>query len=165
MIAPNPDDYFAEWNRREARGARKGSTNLWIYEKDTRQKKFSVTNEAGSKIQPYFDIPPASDPNLYILTVIGEYINLDEVRVWVTRSTIRELEHVIGSIDTDSISKLILDTTKKITSNKDALYLPSENVIPLVLKASAYAALTASLPGKSDEHCFQQLVHFLKQTK
>lgn len=162
MLAPDVNDYFAEWHTREPRGTRKGSTNLWIYERDTRQKKFSVTNEAGSKIQPYFDIPPASDKNLYLFTVIGEYIDTDYVRVWLTRATLRELESIIGYTDTDTISTAILETTKRLSETGPPTYDARGNVVPIVITASAYAALASAIPGASDEHCFQQLVDFLK---
>lgn len=162
MLAPNPDEYFAEWNIREPRGERKGSTNLWIYEKDTRQKRYSITNEAGSKIQPYFDVPPASDNNLYLFTVIGEYIDIDHVRVWVTRSTLRELESLIGSTETEAISQSIINATKRMSEVKSVEYVTKENVIPVIITASAYAALTSALPSSSDEHCFQQLADFLR---
>ena len=71
--APNADDYTAEWVE-SGGGSRKGSRNLWIYEKATGKKRFSVTTSAGAKIQPYFDVPPPNNPNLYIFTVIGEVI-------------------------------------------------------------------------------------------
>lgn len=57
MLAPDPADYFAEWHSRRSGGSRKSSTSLWIYEKDTGKKRYSVTTEAGAKIQPYFDVP------------------------------------------------------------------------------------------------------------
>lgn len=162
MLTPDPDDYFAEWNRREARGARKGSTNLWIYEKDTRQKRYSVTNEAGSKIQPYFDIPPASDKNLYLFTVIGEYINTDQVRVWLSRSTLRELESLIGQVSSESLSEAIINATKRISETRVSDYVNRDTIVPIVVTANAYTALTSSISGMSDEHCFQQLADLLR---
>jgi hypothetical protein len=65
MLAPNPDNYTAEWNITPAKGARKPSKSLWIYDKVTKQKRYSVTTSAGIKIQPYFDIPHPGDKNLY----------------------------------------------------------------------------------------------------
>lgn len=46
-------DYYAQWNETPARGARKGSKSLWIYHRETNQKRHSVTTSAGIKIQPY----------------------------------------------------------------------------------------------------------------
>ncbi|HRY14509.1 MAG TPA: hypothetical protein P5330_01380 [Candidatus Competibacteraceae bacterium] len=64
-LIPSVEDFIAEWHENEGKGARKASKSLWIYEKDTGQKKYSVTTSAGAKIQPYFDVPPASNPNVY----------------------------------------------------------------------------------------------------
>ncbi len=47
-IAPNPDDYTAEWHENPISGGRKPSKSLWIYERETRQKKYSVTTDAGA---------------------------------------------------------------------------------------------------------------------
>lgn len=96
MLAPDPADYFAEWRSRSSGGSRKSSTNLWIYEKDTGKKRYSVTTEAGAKIQPYFDVPPPNDPNLYLFTVIGEIIETGLVRVWIMEATAREASRRTG---------------------------------------------------------------------
>ena len=53
MVKPDSDVYYAEWNETAARGARKGSKSLWIYEKNSNKKRYSVTTSAGIKIQPY----------------------------------------------------------------------------------------------------------------
>jgi hypothetical protein len=56
MEEPNPDDYFAQFVDARHRG--KATRNLYIYEKSTNAKRYSVTMpEYGAKIQPYFDIP------------------------------------------------------------------------------------------------------------
>ena len=89
MTIPDPEGYYAEW-RDSGGGVRKASRNLWIYERATGRKRYSVTTAAGIKIQPYFDVPPPIDPNLYIWTVIGERIEGGLVRVWLTRRTARE---------------------------------------------------------------------------
>lgn len=36
MLPPDPSRYFAEWNTTPARGARKSSKSLWIYDKRTK---------------------------------------------------------------------------------------------------------------------------------
>jgi hypothetical protein len=58
---PDPEKHYAEWHERMG-GARKASRNLWIYEKGTGRKRYSVTTSAGGKIQPYFDVPPPNEP-------------------------------------------------------------------------------------------------------
>ena len=48
-----------------------------MYEKITKQKRYSVTTSAGIKIQPYFDVPPPNDQNLYYFRVQSEPIDTD----------------------------------------------------------------------------------------
>jgi hypothetical protein len=69
LEAPNPKGYYAEWNVTPPKGARKGSKSLWIFDRKTNKKRFSVTTTAGIKIQPYFDVPAPSDKNLYYFRV------------------------------------------------------------------------------------------------
>ncbi len=107
MTKPNPNDFFAKWNVTPARGARKESKSLWIYNKETGQKKYSVTTDAGAKIQPYFDVPTPDDINLYYFKVQGVYVDNGLVKVWLTRSTVKYLELLIGSLDTSELSKAI----------------------------------------------------------
>lgn len=162
MLAPDPADYTAEWVAHEGRSTRKGSTNLWVYERTTGYKRYSITNQAGAKIQPYFDVPPINDPNLYIFTVIGEYVDIDHVRVWLTSATARDLEAALGSLTTDVVSQAILDATKRIAQSDFVAYETAEAARPLVITARAYAALCSALPGVSDEHSLQQLAAFLR---
>ena len=39
LVAPQPDNYHAEWNETPPRGTRKGSKSLWIYEQGRQQEK------------------------------------------------------------------------------------------------------------------------------
>ena len=71
MEKPIPSDFFAHWNDTPAKGARKASRSLWIYDKATHNKVYSVTTTAGAKIQPYFQVPDPTDPNLYHFVVRG----------------------------------------------------------------------------------------------
>jgi len=82
MVAPNPKDFYAEWHD-SGGGARKASRNLWVFDKATGHKRYSITTSAGAKIQPYFDVPPPNDTNVYLFTVIGEVIGVGMVRVWL----------------------------------------------------------------------------------
>jgi hypothetical protein len=164
MLPPNPDDYTAKWVQRVSRGARKPSTNLWIFEKETGRKRYSVTTEAGAKIQPYFDIPPITDPNLCIFTVIGEVINTESVRVWVTESTRRELVGLIGDLDGDKLSNIVLKTAAAIAGMGKIVEAQQERAFALQISISAYQALQAALPGVNDEHSFQLLAQHLRET-
>jgi hypothetical protein len=162
MLAPDPDDYTAEWVKRASRGARKPSTNLWIYEKETRRKRYSVTTEAGAKIQPYFDVPPATDPNLYIFTVIGEVIQTGVVRVWITDATHRELNRLLGDTKPENLSRVIIDTVEAVKKLNILEEARQEKAHPVEITLSAYQALQTTLPGVSDEHCFQLLLQHVR---
>lgn len=162
MLAPNPDDYFAEWQKHSAGGSRKESTNLWIYEKETGRKRYSVTSEAGAKIQPYFDVPSPTDPNTYLFTVIGEVIDTGLVKVWITEATARELNRFLHTLDTATVSGAITEATAVISKMNKIEQAESEIAIPIVITEEAYKALQSALPGKSDEHSFQLLVQYLQ---
>ena len=95
LDAPDGELYTAEW-KDSGGGTRKASRNLWVYETATGRKRFSITTSAGAKIQPYFDVPPPTDPNLYHFTVQGEAREGGLIRVWVTQSTAAALRHVAG---------------------------------------------------------------------
>lgn len=163
MSEPDPSLYYAEWVERESgSGARKGSKNLWIYERDSGRKRYSVTTSAGAKIQPYFDIPPPNDPNLYIFTVIGEQLNLGEIRIWLTLSTKNDLLRVVGSLEEGAINKLILDTAKDVRVAEAHSVMIEEPGYQLHLTVNAYQALKTSFPGVSDEHSMRLLIEQLQ---
>lgn len=162
MKSPNADEYTAQWVE-SGGGSRKGSRNLWIYEKATGKKRFSVTTSAGAKIQPYFDVPLPNDPNLYIFTVIGEVITDGRIRCWVTRTTWHELEHILGRIDGQTVSNFIQQQLADLPVAEAGPVVIEEPAQPLEISAEAYSILTSRLPGVSDEHCFQLLIHFFKQ--
>lgn len=48
---PRPDDYWAEW-KESGGGTRKTSRNLWVYERETGRKRYSITTSAGAKFNP-----------------------------------------------------------------------------------------------------------------
>lgn len=162
MLVPNPDDYTAEWRQRSAGGTRKESTNLWIYEKDTGRKRYSVTTEAGAKIQPYFDVPSPTDPNVYLLTVIGEVIDTGLVKVWLTEATARELRRLLAALDTTTVSQAIIEVTSTISKMDSIEQAAAEVAIPIIITEEAYQALQSVMPGKSDEHSFQLFVQYLQ---
>ena len=164
MRAPNAGEYTAEWVE-SGGGSRKGSRNLWIYEKATGKKRFSVTTSAGAKIQPYFDVPPPNDPNHYIFTVIGEIIMDGRVRCWLTRTTWQDLEQVLGKVDSQTISKAIQQHLVKLPAAEAGPVVADEAAEPLEISTEAYALLTSRLPGMNDDHCFQLLIRLLRQQK
>jgi hypothetical protein len=163
MIEPDPSLYKAEWVERQAGGGiRKGSKNLWIFEKSTGRKRYSVTTSAGAKIQPYFDVPPPDDPNVYLFTVIGEQLAIGRIRVWLTAGTAKELERLVGSLDPDAVSEAILRTIEKVSGEEKGKITVEETGVSVTLREDAYRALVESFPGVSDEHCFRLLLEQLQ---
>jgi hypothetical protein len=165
MDAPNPANYFAEW-KDAASSVRKGSRNLWIYEKDSGRKRYSVTTSAGIKIQPYFDAPPPVDPNLYIFTVIGEQVDLGVVRIWLTPRTHLFLRRVTqGDLGIDELSRFVstslLDLRDRDADDKEPDPNPA-GAVPLLLRERAYLQLKTAFPGVNDDHCFQLFLDALE---
>lgn len=160
MLPPDPRKYFAEWSSTPARGARKSSKSLWIYERSTKQKRYSVTTSAGIKVQPYFDIPPPSDPNLYYFRVQSEPVDDDTVIIWVAASTARALERQLGQLNKDNVSttiiKLARDGVLKLLAVK-----PGEDLaVPISISLEAHRCLM-TLKGAGDEHRAQLLLKAL----
>ena len=161
MRAPNPRDYYAEWNVTAARGIRKSSKSLWIYEKRTNQKRYSVTTSAGIKIQPYFDVPPPGDPNLYFFRAQSETVDPDTILLWVASATARVLKQQLGSLDKQAVSNLIL----RVTSGDRRAVAPAPQdedlAVPIAVSAEAHRALVAAWEAVSDEHRVQLLLKAL----
>jgi len=161
MEAPDPELYYARWNSRSP-GGRLGSKNLWVYERSTDRKRYSVTTQAGGKIQPYFDVPSLNDPNLYVFMAQGEELSSGNVRVWMSNTTAAELRGAIGSrLDNASLSAAILIADVAML----ALDLKTEidHVIPMEVSQEAYARLITDFPGASDEMRFRALVTCVTQ--
>ncbi len=163
-LNPDPADYFAEWKESGGTGARKPSKNLWIYEKETGRKRYSVTTAAGAKIQPYFDVPPPNDPNLYVFRVQGEEIASGIVRIWVGASTARELEHLVGSLTPEKLMEVIASVAGEVEEGGGTGSVAREQAIPITLTSESYRVLVASFPGAvSDEHLAQLLLGRLRK--
>jgi hypothetical protein len=161
--APSPEDYTAQWNEQVGLGRRKGSKNLWIYERNSGKKRYSVTTSAGIKIQPYFDVPPPADPNVYLFTVIGERLEPGIVRVGITRRTAHALERTLGNLERQSLSRAILEAIDGIEDleSTEVQGEDYEELIFLTISEEAYIALCEAFPGVNDEHCFQLFVDLL----
>jgi hypothetical protein len=156
MKAPNPEDYTARWVG-SGGGARLASRNLWIYDRATNRKRFSVTTAAGAKIQPYFDVPLPDDPNLYLFTVIGEVILGGRIRCWVTRTTLEDLRSLLGKVDSETIGRAVQQHLAKL-SPAEAGPLVQDPAESIEISAETYELLTSRLPGVNDDHCFQLLI-------
>ena len=163
MLPPNPDDFYADWSERASgSGTRKRSKNIWVFEKETGKKRFSITNEAGPKIQPYFDVPPSTHPNLYLFTAQGEILADGMIRIWITRSTARFLEQALGSLDTDCVSEAIVAAAQEMPAEASAHGDEDQAAVSLVITAEAYSALNSAFSGVSDEHMVQLVVKHLQ---
>lgn len=156
MEKPDPNIYYAEWNITPARGSRKSSKSLWIYEKNTGKKKYSVTTTAGAKIQPYFDIPAPNDKHLYHFKVQGVLVDGGLVKVWLTRSTAKYLELLLGSLDTEILSNAIgiFDLKNHVTHKN--MPIAETLAVPVLIKEDAYTKLKTLFTSNSDEYMLQQ---------
>lgn len=166
MTVPNPDDYRAIWQDTPARGARKPSRSLWIFEKTgAKRKRYSVTTEAGGKIQPYFDVPPPDDENLYIWTVIGEVLVDKYVRAWITERTKRELTETFGSVEPESLSNEILRITEGGLNHTELreFMASEERAADVVVSSTAYEALCEAFDAANDELRFRALLVHTKR--
>jgi hypothetical protein len=157
MRKPIEGSYFAKWNVTPRRGSRKESRSLWIFEKASGKKKFSVTTTAGAKIQPYFDVPSPYDPNLYYFKVQGVLLDGNLVRVWLTRSTVKYLELLLGDLSCDALSAAILDADLIREPHKSSFATAQEIATPVTITVDAYNRLKSSFTPVSDEYLFQQL--------
>jgi hypothetical protein len=163
-LNPNRSDYFAEWKESGGTGARKPSKNLWIYEKETGRKRYSVTTAAGAKIQPYFDVPPPNDSNLYPFRVQGEEIASGVIRIWVGASTARELQQLVGSLTPEKLMEVIASVASEAEDGGAAAATSREQAIPIMLTSESYRLLVAAFPGAvSDEHLAQLLLERLRK--
>lgn len=163
MLEPNPDDYFAEW-RDSGGGSRKVSRNLWIFERESRQKRYSVTTTAGAKIQPYFDVPPPGDPNLYWFRAQGEELASGLIRIWVAASTARELARLVGELTPENVGLAISTVAADQANGEGTRTVMREEALPILLNLDSYILLATSCPGVSDEHMIQLLIDRLRRT-
>jgi hypothetical protein len=163
MVPPNLTRLEAKWVTRTSKGgSRKPSTNLWVFDRVTGAKRYSITTEAGAKIQPYFDVPPITDPNLCIFTVIGEVLNSGFVRVWLSDATARELSRLAGPLDPENLSKIVLETAGRVKEIGVLEEAKRESGSPFAVTMEAYSILKETFKGVSDEHSFQLLAEQLR---
>jgi hypothetical protein len=159
MRAPKVSKHRAEWVASgTGKGARKPSRNLWIYESATGRKRFSVTTDAGAKIQPYFDVPLPGDPNVYVFTVIGEYLDTGQVRIWLTEQTAEALRQQVGGLDALRVSGWLMDAAKHLRDQgaDPVHYLPE--VIPVLVEKAAYDLASAQVRALNDDHLIRSLL-------
>jgi len=163
MLKPRVSDYRAEWVTRESGRRRKGSTNLWVYERASGRKRYSVTTEAGAKIQPYFDVPSPDHPSLYLFRVQGEELPGGLVRVWATDATAEELGRLLGGTSPDELGAAVRQIATLLETGDASHLAPNALARPLLLRLTDYDALRGIAPDSvSDEHMLQSLVRHLR---
>lgn len=158
MTPPDPKDYYAVWNQTPARGSRKASKSLWVFEKATGTKRYSVTTSAGAKIQPYFDVPPPDDPNLAYFRVQSERAAFDTVVLWVTAGTAERLRTCLGSIEKDVVSQAALYASNSVGDTPLDAASEGLEAIPIRVSEEAFTAMVSAWDSVSDEHRVQQLI-------
>jgi hypothetical protein len=162
-IAPDPDGLTARWVDRPANGSRKPSRNLWIYDKVTLKKRYSVTTSAGIKIQPYFDVPQLADPNLYRFTVFGEALPSNDTRMWVTPRTANALREKVGSLESDAVTTFLDDATTQVedTAVESGTLAIDRAAVPVIIPQELYTRFVRRFPGFSDDDSIStMLAHF-----
>lgn len=162
-IAPDPNDYYAEWVD-SGGGRRKRSRNLWVFHNQSRAKRFSITTEAGAKIQPYFDVPPPNDPNLYYFVVQGEIVDGNSVRMWLTQNTADYLYRLLGSLDSERLSRTILEASSKASLDTQPVDPFGEVAVQILVSNDAYEALKRCFNGVNDEHMIQIFIRNINKS-
>lgn len=161
-VAPRSEDYYAEWNETPAKGVRKASRSLWIFERDTNKKRFSVTTSAGVKIQPYFDVPPPRDPHLYYFRVQSEVVSPEMIQIWVSASTAKGIRRILGDLDSERVSDAILHAAEFAS---DVEMNPSKDpglAEPIQITRQAFVIFQQAWEGVSDEHRAQLFLESLQ---
>lgn len=161
MLPPDPARYWAEWSITPARGSRKPSKSLWVYDRTSKQKRYSVTTSAGIKIQPYFDVPPPSDSNLYYFRVQSEQQDPDTVLLWVAGSTAHALKQQLGSLDRDTVSAAVSEVLAKGVIPSAATNPEEDLAVSIPIEAAVHTQLLAAWEAVSDEHRAQLLLKAL----
>ena len=160
LVAPSCENFFAEWHENASKGARKSSKNLWIYDRATGKKRYSVTTSAGVKIQPYFDVPPPSDENLYYFRAQSEPADAETVRLWISAATARALESRLGSLQRAVVSAAIVDAAGRAGDGGQVFGGQEELAVGVDISRQAHTCM-AAWNAVSDEHRARLLLQAL----
>lgn len=161
MLAPDPEQFEAEW-KPSGGGRRKASRNLWVYHKASGEKRYSITTDAGAKIQPYFHVPVPTDPNIYHWVVQGEPVGATQIRVWLSRQTAELLRMGIGSMDCNAISETIRSTDFSVLADTKVQDGFGTTAVEVLVEAEAYQVLCSSVRAVGDEHRFRLLAQVIR---
>ena len=161
MTKPDPAKYTAAWNDTPARGARKASKSLWIFNKQIGAKRYSVTTSAGIKIQPYFDVPPPGDPNLLYFRVQSEPLDDDTVVLWVSAATAERLKELLGSTDRQVVSDAVSRASRSSVPDTQADTVDASLAVPIQVSKEAFDILIEHWEAVNDDRRIQQLIQVL----
>ena len=161
MTKPDPANYSATWNETPPRGNRKPSKSLWIFDKQSGAKRYSVTTSAGIKIQPYFDVPSPGDPNLLYFIVQSESLDDDTVVLWVSAATAERLKGLLGSTDRQVVSDAVSRASRSSVRDTLADAADAGLAVPIQVSKEAFDILIEHWVAVSDEHRIQQLIKVL----
>ena len=161
MTKPIPSNYYAEWHETPAKGSRKASRSLWIFDARTNKKCYSVTTSAGIKIQGYFDVPRSNDPNLMYFCVQNEVVDDETIILWTASSTAKHLETLLGSLDKDVIAKAISRAAQSGTQPESESLFDHTAAIPIPITRRAYELLSETWDAVSDEDHIRLLIEAL----
>ncbi|NVO25721.1 hypothetical protein [Donghicola mangrovi] len=161
MIAPNSDDFYAEWSETGARGQRKSSKSLWVYEKRTGKKRYSVTTSAGIKIQPYFDVPSSADPNLVHFRVQSEPTDRNTTIMWVSGGTAEALKSRLGTLAPEVVESSILDSIERDEPNDEFGLDDVGAAIAIEIDSDVFERFAQHWDAVNDDHRLQLLMKFL----
>jgi hypothetical protein len=164
MLVPIAAHYYAEWNDSLARGSRKGSRSLWIFERATNKKRYSVTTSAGIKIQPYFDVPPPNDENVFYFRVQGEPAPDDPSTtfLWISANTAAALRARLGDLDKLSVTKAVNEALALASDTADVEPEESDLAQSVPIATEVYQQWRqAWSAARSDEHRAQLLLKAL----
>lgn len=155
MTKPRAKDFYAVWNRTPPRGVRKASRSLWIYDKLMQRKRYSVTTSAGIKIQPYFEVPHPSDPNLAYFRVQSEPVNEDTISLWVTAETAADVRRYLGSTDKEVVSQAVLTKADEKSIRQFAPIDDLDLAVPIHISRHAHQLLVDKWRGVNDDQSVQ----------
>lgn len=161
MNVPDPTRYRAVWNDTPARGARKASRSLWVYDCETGQKRYSVTTTAGAKIQPYFDVPAPDDENLCYFRAQSELVDGQTIMLWIASSTARALRERLGGLDRERVSEAFARAVAEGTIPYTETDPDDDLAVGVPISIEAHSQLLAAWKAVSDEHRAQLLLKSL----
>jgi len=85
------------------------------------------------------------------------------VQVWITKSTAKYLEIVLGSLEVNQLSKEILNfTIEENTKPNTDFVSPYDIATPILVKKEAYEHLKNLFEHVNDEYLFQQFALNIK---